>query len=323
MPIKVRCPSCSEAFKTSSKNRGQRVDCPICGASIRVSNRKKSKKQPVDPSGGEGSAGEPAFDEEIAAVLADDNDFPPREYVPSGFDSDHSEVEDPSSSSISSSGISSGGISKLESTAVAGNTEPRADLSGDSFVLTTADAKPAAPDAARSALLFGAGVLVGAAVASVGWMMLGARSAPSRVPPPAPAGPKIVATDIEAAAPPESDDEKAAQLAKVSIRSARFEEVGGLLGKERRLTFDVVNESGLVLQSVTLKTELSLAAFSDGSLATEQVVVPFSPSLGVGEEQVVTVPAPDGGSIAAATLSGPVRLTAKVVDIAWQADDSL
>ncbi|MEM1304707.1 MAG: hypothetical protein AAGG46_07405, partial [Planctomycetota bacterium] len=330
MPIKVRCPSCGDAFSTSSKNRGRRVECPICSASIRVSKRSKKRRR----SGARQELDDAAMsDNAIAAVLAD-GDEPPREYVPSVLESDGLDasvldgnvLDDnvPDDNVLDDSGPSEAAeVVSAVSVNGAGGDERGGPLDADGTLAESTEThRPVAATGGWRLKLppFLAGVALGA-VGAVGVMtQLGGENAPLPRPVAPPvsrsvAAPVSPAVSIQPTAPPADAGELAEVLKQVTVTSAGFEVGGGLLGGGRTLVLRIENASGLVLRGVTVDAELDVAAFEDAVLARELVPVRFSPVLGVGEQQEVRVAAPSGGSLAAARIEGPVRLVAKVVDL--------
>lgn len=324
MPIKVRCPECGDAFQTSSKNRGQRVACPLCSASIRVSKRSKKDKAKSKAATEGAAESDNLSDDAIVAVLADGDDFQ-REYVPRGLDND-----DPSE-------VEADGAVGFESVDLPNTTGNESSAVLDSYDSIPAPVRPAQAadggsssggfDWRRAAAPFAVGVVVGAVAAGGVMTLLGGGGSPTPRPvtprpAPRPAAPPVQATTpakpVEAAAPPENDEERAALLKQLVVTSASVETSGGLLGGGRTLVIGVRNDSGLVLESVTFNAQIGFAAFADSVLAEEDIAYTFSPLLGLGEEQTVRIKAPSGGPIANAKAEGALRLTAKVIDLNWR-----
>ncbi|MHC4877657.1 MAG: biopolymer transporter ExbD [Planctomycetota bacterium] len=78
MPIKFRCPKCTQAYSVPSKNAGARTKCKKCGAKLRIPELKPQEEDVEDQASAPESAQKPELSPELKNAfnnLFDDDDF--------------------------------------------------------------------------------------------------------------------------------------------------------------------------------------------------------------------------------------------------------
>ncbi len=78
MPIKFRCPKCTQAYSVPSKNAGAKTKCQKCGAKLRIPELKPQEDDGEDKAGAQESVKKPDLSPELKNAfnnLFDDDDF--------------------------------------------------------------------------------------------------------------------------------------------------------------------------------------------------------------------------------------------------------